>query len=87
MHPFSSPLKSSENFKVFWCFQGVEKGCIGEECVKLSQESLTSVIVILPSRKPVVFQKEFQDMKEVYVTALASKYSYLEMEAKNVKKN
>ena len=34
MHPFSTPLKTSENRKVF-CFQGVEKGCIGNKCVKL----------------------------------------------------
>ena len=29
---FFYPLKTSENRKVFQCFQGVEKGCI--ECVK-----------------------------------------------------
>ena len=29
MHPFSTPLKTSENFKVFRCFQVQEKGCIG----------------------------------------------------------
>ena len=32
--PFLYPLKTSENRKVFWCFQGVEKGCIGNEWVK-----------------------------------------------------
>ena len=32
--PFLYPLKSSENRKVFWCFQGVEKGCIRNEWVK-----------------------------------------------------
>ena len=32
--PFLYPLKKSENRK-FFCFQGVEKGCIGNECVKL----------------------------------------------------
>ena len=32
--PFLYPLKMSENRKVFGCFQGVEKGCIGNECVK-----------------------------------------------------
>ena len=26
---FLYPLKTSENLTVFWCFQGVEKGCIG----------------------------------------------------------
>ena len=32
--PFLYPLKTSENRKVFWCFQGVDKGCIGNECIK-----------------------------------------------------
>ena len=32
--PFLYPLKTSENRKVFWCFQGVEKRCIGNEWVK-----------------------------------------------------
>ena len=27
--PFIYPLKTPENLTVFWCFQGVEKGCIG----------------------------------------------------------
>ena len=29
--PFLYPLKTSKNHKVFWCFQGVEKGCIGSK--------------------------------------------------------
>ena len=33
MHPFLYPLKISENRKVFWCFQGAEKGCIGKKWV------------------------------------------------------
>ena len=33
IHPFSTPLKTSENLTVFRCFQGVEKGCIGNEWV------------------------------------------------------
>ena len=32
--PFLYILKTSEN-RFFWCFQGVEKGCIGNEWVKL----------------------------------------------------
>ena len=28
---FLFPLKTPENRKVFWCFQGIEKGCIGNE--------------------------------------------------------
>ena len=31
--PFLYSLKTSENYKVFWCFQGVEKGWIGNEWV------------------------------------------------------
>ena len=35
--PFLYPLKTSESrkvyFIVFWCFQGVEKGCFGNEWV------------------------------------------------------
>ena len=31
--PFLYPLKT-ENLKVFWCFQGVEKGCIWSQWVK-----------------------------------------------------
>ena len=34
MHPFSTPLKTLENRKDFWCFQGIEKGCIGKKWVK-----------------------------------------------------
>ena len=31
--PFLYPLKTPENRKVFWCFQGVDKGCIGNKRV------------------------------------------------------
>ena len=31
--PFLYPLKTSENLPVFRCFQGAEKGCIGNEWV------------------------------------------------------
>ena len=31
---FLYPMKTSENLTVFWCFQGVEKGCIGNEWIK-----------------------------------------------------
>ena len=30
----SLPLKTSENYKVFWCFQWVEKVCIGNKWTK-----------------------------------------------------
>ena len=32
--PFLYLLKTPENLKIFWCFQGVEKKCIGNEWVK-----------------------------------------------------
>ena len=32
---FLYSLKTSENLAVFWCFQGVEKGQIGNEWFKL----------------------------------------------------
>ena len=35
--PFLYPLKTSEHGKVFWCFQGVEKGYIGTKWVKTSK--------------------------------------------------
>ena len=31
--PFLYPPEISENRKVFWCFQGIEKGCIGNKWV------------------------------------------------------
>ena len=36
--PFLYPLKTSENRKVFWCFQGVEKGCIRNKYIKSNKE-------------------------------------------------
>ena len=44
--PFLYPLKTSKNPKVFWCFQGVEKGSIGSKWVKMVKLS-----VIIPSQK------------------------------------
>ena len=34
MHPFSTPCKHGKT----WCFQGVEKGFIGNKCVKNNKE-------------------------------------------------
>ena len=31
---FLYPVKTSENRKVFWCYKGIEKGCIENEWVK-----------------------------------------------------
>ena len=32
--PFLYPLKTIESLMVFWCFQGMAKGCIGNELVR-----------------------------------------------------
>ena len=40
---FLYPLKRSEILKVFWCFQGVEKGCIGKK-YGLKQKLIVSLI-------------------------------------------
>ena len=34
--PFLYPLKTSENRKVFWCFQAAEKGCTGSNGSKFT---------------------------------------------------
>ena len=43
--PFLYPLKTSENRKVFWCFQRSEKGCIGKEWVK---QLLNNKNIVIP---------------------------------------
>ena len=40
--PFLYPLKTSENSKVFRCFEGVEKRCIGNKWVKVNALLLLS---------------------------------------------
>ena len=45
--PFLYLLKTSENHKVF-CFQGVDKGCIGNEWVTRALEKSEYVIRIIP---------------------------------------
>ena len=46
MHPFSSPLKISENLTVFWCFQGVEKGCIRNKWVNRIYVNSIKVVIM-----------------------------------------
>ena len=40
--PFLYSLKTSENLRVCWCFEGVEKGCIGNEWVKETKSGNSS---------------------------------------------
>ena len=42
---FLYSLKTSENLTVFWCFQGVEKGCIENEWVNGEWQVLKSFMV------------------------------------------
>ena len=44
--PFFYPMKISENVTVFLCFQGVEKGCIGNKWVKQKIVSIISIVRI-----------------------------------------
>ena len=37
--PFFCHLKTSENYTVLWCFQRVEKGCIGNKWVNVILEA------------------------------------------------
>ena len=50
--PFFYCLKPSENRKVFCCFQGVEKGCIGKKWVKGGLEDPLSRTVSSNYYKP-----------------------------------
>ena len=48
--PFLYLLKTLENRKVFWCFRGVEKGCIGNEwvnCNRFTRDVLVDVYNLL----------------------------------------
>ena len=49
---FIYPLKTSENGKVFWCFQEVEKGCIGNEWIK---QRLVLGLDLIGAKKVVLF--------------------------------
>ena len=41
--PFLYPVKTLENLTVFWCFQGVQEGCIGNEWVNFLKVILITV--------------------------------------------
>ena len=55
-------LKTSENVKVFWCFQGVEKGCNGNEWIDFGSILLYHIQVINTNyltNKPIACQRTF----------------------------
>ena len=43
--PFLYPVKTSENLTVSWCFQGVEKECVGNEWVNIRNRCLLNVLL------------------------------------------
>ena len=49
--PFLYPLKTSENFTIFCCFQGVEKECIGN---KWANENVKNFYAALMTLKEVL---------------------------------
>ena len=42
-YTISLPLKTLENRKVIWCFQGVEKGCTGKKWVNILKGLFSNV--------------------------------------------
>ena len=44
--PFLYSLKTSENRKAFWRFQGVEKGCIGSKWVRIEYDKTIAIAKI-----------------------------------------
>ena len=48
--PFLNPQRTSENRKDFLCFQGAEKGCIGNESVNFIFRNLLFVFQITTSK-------------------------------------
>ena len=54
VHPFSTPWKHYYHLTVFWYFQGVEKGCIGNEWVKgMLWDRLQILLLILSEFKQI----------------------------------
>ena len=61
--PFLYPLKTTENLAVFWCFQGVEKGCIWKKWVnnsKFPHRWKTKLILFLSKHQRIVRKTRFK---------------------------
>ena len=43
--PLLYPLKTSENLTLFWCFHGIEKGCIGNKWVKVKSSTIAKFLL------------------------------------------
>ena len=62
---FPCHLKTSENLTVFWCFQGIENGCIGNKWVKVLKTSA-------PIKKKVVKYALLLELQSKVVTRRCS---------------
>ena len=74
--PFLYPLKTSDNLTVFLCFQGVEKGWIGNKWVKYGEKFLIQNgkdsknphqdLVLINFTKKCFFKKFYKKMPMLY---------------------
>ena len=72
------PLKTSENYKVFWCFQEVEKECIGNNWVNLNTQYKFSIDTRnIDSSKTKVFWFIIIALFCVYARLFITKYKSL----------
>ena len=88
--PFSLPLKTSENLMVFWCFQGVKKGCIGNKWAntRLSEALVTFLLKIkyvYDSQQKKTFH--WNDRHDDHLSKISQKYTknFPNYEIKDVK--
>ena len=82
--PFFYPLKTSENLTIFWCFQGVEKGCIGNEWVNVLSSLKTSWQAVLTRNEKPDLNQQWIRWKgnasvAIFVTDCLSTKTMLEM--------
>ena len=78
---FLYPLKTSENRKVFSCFWGVEKGCIGNKWVKSSLSSCTDSEALRNAshvRKKSVIKFKLKSCSVPYMKSLCSCFELLD---------
>ena len=64
---FLYPLKTLENLKVFWYFQGVEKGCIGNKWVN---ERNPDLVVIAQKKALWFFYRNVTAFHQIPLTSL-----------------
>ena len=68
--PFLYPLKTSENLKVLWCFQGVKKGCIGNKWLKRCWPCALETKIMKPALYEVLENKKNKKNRLLNHTAI-----------------